>query len=662
MKIRNKKTGEIKVISENELNQYGLGGKLNKLGVENSLWNNIRDNAGSGKEPTKEMLEQERKINKKEYGGYTNLPNNMASFRYEDGGEIHIDPAKKGTFKAQATRMGMGVQEAASKILNAPEGTYSPAMRKKANFAKNFAKEDGGLIQYNLPTHEDGGGTIDQNGKVVNPNNPQAVAELEKKETLDPKQDYIFSDTLKPMNTKRTFAEISKSIDNKYKNTQDPISVKSKERELGRLAQANEEIRIAKEAKSNPFKKQYGGFFSNTENVNNPYMNKSSSELQNLMDKAFKNMSPYNTLGGNKAKSDYNLLKDALIYKQDLEQLQNTNTAKTKYGTSQQSPEMKHGGNLPKYNDGTFLPKQTNWWENTLGSGTVDTFGTNQIESMNTMTPSFALTSNTYKATVPENTISLNTIKPTSLTSTQNLGPLYPQTNLSVSGELQPKTTPSFLKEKRIKDVNDQRFTTGDKMQLAGLAPATLYNTIQALRPAEKFKPLTSSYFGAGLNDMNQEVRFNTNPLLMNRNVGINQINQGSTSDAVRRANLQNLYRGTNTQLGELSEKEALANAQIKQSLGQAKIGVGAQDLAAQERARQYEIQAKQAKQQFGATAASQLGQGLTEFGKSSNQGLSNRIGYDVLKNISPNFTLTEYNDLVKKGFSDAEIIKFINK
>jgi hypothetical protein len=36
--------------------------KLNKLGVENSLWDNIRANKGSGKAPTKEMLKQEKKI------------------------------------------------------------------------------------------------------------------------------------------------------------------------------------------------------------------------------------------------------------------------------------------------------------------------------------------------------------------------------------------------------------------------------------------------------------------------------------------------------------------------------------------------------------------------------------------------------------------------
>jgi hypothetical protein len=36
--------------------------KLNKLGVENSLWNNIRANKGSGKKPTAQMLKQEKKI------------------------------------------------------------------------------------------------------------------------------------------------------------------------------------------------------------------------------------------------------------------------------------------------------------------------------------------------------------------------------------------------------------------------------------------------------------------------------------------------------------------------------------------------------------------------------------------------------------------------
>lgn len=63
---------------------------------------------------------------------------------FKQGG-IQIDPSKKGTFKAQATRMGMSVQQAAKHIL-ANKEKYSSGMVKKANFARNFAKEEGGQM------------------------------------------------------------------------------------------------------------------------------------------------------------------------------------------------------------------------------------------------------------------------------------------------------------------------------------------------------------------------------------------------------------------------------------------------------------------------------------------------------------------------------------
>lgn len=58
---------------------------------------------------------------------------------YSEGGDIHIAPSKRGTFTAAASKHGMGVQEFASKVLSNPED-YSPAMRKKANFARNANK------------------------------------------------------------------------------------------------------------------------------------------------------------------------------------------------------------------------------------------------------------------------------------------------------------------------------------------------------------------------------------------------------------------------------------------------------------------------------------------------------------------------------------------
>ena len=220
------------------------------------LWDNIRANAGSGKKPTKEMLEQEEKINSKKMGGCmecggqmqeggeqsaqqgSNItdalgeismmiengtdPNEIMTMLVEQGvsedeaasiinsamtevkeddveeedaeleaediepdspveddeefddsyaalfdeesgemkyGGIKIDPSKKGTFKAQATKMGMSVQDAAQYILDNKE-EYSPAMVKKANFAKNFAKEMGGQM-YEMAA----GGTVPERYK-----------------------------------------------------------------------------------------------------------------------------------------------------------------------------------------------------------------------------------------------------------------------------------------------------------------------------------------------------------------------------------------------------------------------------------------------------------------------------------------------------------------
>ena len=68
-----------------------------------------------------------------------------------DGGEIHIAKNKKGTFTAAAKKHGKSVQAFASQVL-AHKENYSPAMVKKANFARNSRKwkrADGGDL--NIP-------------------------------------------------------------------------------------------------------------------------------------------------------------------------------------------------------------------------------------------------------------------------------------------------------------------------------------------------------------------------------------------------------------------------------------------------------------------------------------------------------------------------------
>lgn len=63
----------------------------------------------------------------------------LGGLLYADGGGIYIAPSKRGTFTAAAKKRGMGVQEFANKVLSNKED-YSPAMVKKANFAKNASK------------------------------------------------------------------------------------------------------------------------------------------------------------------------------------------------------------------------------------------------------------------------------------------------------------------------------------------------------------------------------------------------------------------------------------------------------------------------------------------------------------------------------------------
>lgn len=126
------------------------------------------------------------------YGGPLNL--------YRSGGGIKIDPSKRGTFRAQASRMGMGVQEAARKILSAPKGRYSAAMRKKANFARNFAHKHGygGYLFYpDEFTEFNTGGTHEESplGGIPqgmdNEGTPNLVEEGESRY-----KDYIFSNRL----------------------------------------------------------------------------------------------------------------------------------------------------------------------------------------------------------------------------------------------------------------------------------------------------------------------------------------------------------------------------------------------------------------------------------------------------------------------------------
>lgn len=59
--------------------------------------------------------------------------------RHNSGKDVHIKKANRGKFIEAANEHNMGVQEFARQVLSAPKGKYSPTLRKRANFARNFA-------------------------------------------------------------------------------------------------------------------------------------------------------------------------------------------------------------------------------------------------------------------------------------------------------------------------------------------------------------------------------------------------------------------------------------------------------------------------------------------------------------------------------------------
>jgi hypothetical protein len=122
--------------------------KLNKLGVENSLWNNIRKNKGSGKKPTKEMLKQERKIKSSmKVGGRLKMVY-MAKGgtipKTTKGPSANYRPTKSGAGMTKKGVMAYRRANPGSKLQTAVTGKVKPgsksALRRKSYCARSLGQ------------------------------------------------------------------------------------------------------------------------------------------------------------------------------------------------------------------------------------------------------------------------------------------------------------------------------------------------------------------------------------------------------------------------------------------------------------------------------------------------------------------------------------------
>ena len=205
-------------------------------------------------------------LNAANKGRLTSLPNSFSSElnTFAEGGKIHIKPSKRGTFTAAAKKHGKSVQSFASQVL-ANKEDYSPAMVKKANFARNSAKwhSFGGDLNTNGADFSNGqtivgnGGTHEENSYEGVPmgvdaeGNPNLV---EQGEVIF--NDYVFSNRLfadggllESFNLPKSydghsFAAIAEKLGNEAKERpNDPISKRGLLSSMSRLQQAQETVR-----------------------------------------------------------------------------------------------------------------------------------------------------------------------------------------------------------------------------------------------------------------------------------------------------------------------------------------------------------------------------------------------------------------------------------
>ena len=149
--IRDNKLHRLSTGMYEDVTKYKQGGMIKRADgsySQRGLWDNIRANAGSGKKPTKEMLQQEKKIRgaeKKEYGGWLD--------QYQSGGTNAKDgkllaPSSPYPDMDPAMLQGYQQMQHQTQLLSTPEGrrvltgeAYQKDRKQKAKQAEIKDKE-----------------------------------------------------------------------------------------------------------------------------------------------------------------------------------------------------------------------------------------------------------------------------------------------------------------------------------------------------------------------------------------------------------------------------------------------------------------------------------------------------------------------------------------
>lgn len=236
----------------------------------------------------------------------------MTKKKYNMGGEISsllplLDLAAPGLGTALSSVISMIPAKSQTKNLQTPTNPF-----------RSF-RRGGKMKEYNLPTHEQGGGMID---KMGNPGDKQ-IAEIEKKEVVYTDKrggnPYVFSDTLLDSDGK-TFAMKAKEYQKFDK--QDPINQAAYKKLMKELQMKNDQARETEEQISGNNEQKMpkfdgGGVLDNTALTNLINQNRATSSyknvLGNLQSGAFPMLPPMDTIPSGSDSILYNAKINPLV-------------------------------------------------------------------------------------------------------------------------------------------------------------------------------------------------------------------------------------------------------------------------------------------------------------------------------------------------------------
>ena len=185
-------------------------------------------------------------------------------------------------------------------------------------------------------------------------------------------------------------------------------------------------------------------------------------------------------------------------------------------------------------------------------------------------------------------------------------------------------------------------YNSGDAAQLAGVIPGTAYNFIKSLTPYDRVKA-NKNNTATSLQQLSPEA----GKLAINQQFASFKDSLDGRGVQGKAANMAAAMSKTQGNIGQHIFKTDQANKTLF-SQYQDKLSAKRQFNVGQENyAEDSEARNKAAQSNFGAKAATQFGQGVTEFGKQQGQSTNNEIGYKVLSEMYPDFTLGKKDDII---------------